>query len=158
MSTPSLYRALPVERRIALLTRLCRERKDVRAVYIQRLISRGGGYRAATLLSWPPDRLAKEVVRLNAQTADDEVDLLQALYVDVEPAIQTMFLAEAGVKSAGATIDESLEPPFCDAAAVARAAAKIRATFGADAEHYLRTIARYNPAAWPGITELAAGL
>lgn len=152
------WRALPAARRIAILTRLCTERKEARALYIQRLIKRGGGYRAATLLSWPAERLVKEVVRLNAQTAEDEIDLLQALYVDLEPAVQTTFLTEAGVKRDGASIDESLTPPFCDAAAVQRAAAKVRAEHGEDGVHYLKTIARYNPVAWPGIEDVAASL
>jgi len=156
--TTSPWRALPAARRIAILTRLCTERKEARALYIQRLIKRGGGYRAATLLSWPAERLVKEVVRLNAQTAEDEIDLLQALYVDLEPAVQTTFLTEAGVKRDGASIDESLTPPFCDAAAVQRAAAKVRAEHGDDGVHYLKTIARYNPVAWPGIEEIAAAL
>jgi len=157
MANPSPYRALPAARRVALLTRLISERKEARAVYIQRIVNRGG-FRAVTLASWPPAKLASEVVRLNAQTSDDEVDLLQALYVDLEPAIQTDFLQAAGVKAEGATIDESIEAPYADAAAVKRAAEVIRAKHGDDAVHYLRTIARYNPAGWPGIDEIVATL
>lgn len=149
----SLYRLLPAARRQALLTRLISERKDVRALYVTRM-SKRGGFRAATLALWPPAKLAQEVVRMNAQTADDEVDLLQALYVDYEPAIQADFLAAAGVKAEGAVIDEALEAPYCDSAAVAKGAAAIRAKHGADAEHYLRVIARYNPAGWPGVEAL----
>ncbi len=156
MATPSLYRELPAARRTAILTRLFTERKDVRALYIQRLVARGGGFRAVTLGSWPVDRLAREVVRLNVQTADDEVDLLHALYVDLEPAIQTRFLESAGVAHTGATIDETLEPPFATTEAVARAAAAVQAEHGEDGMHYLRTIARYNPAAWPGLGALIA--
>jgi hypothetical protein len=96
-------------------------------------------------------------VRRNAQTADDEIDLLQALYVDVEPQIQADFLEAAGVKADGASIDEALEPPYCDAAAVKKAAAHIRAKHGDDGMHYLRTIARYNPGGWPGIVEVLDG-
>ncbi len=155
MSNPSLYRALPAARRVALLTKLISERKETRALFIQRMTKRGG-FRAVTLLQWPAAKLAAEAVRLNVQTADDELDLLQALYVDVEPAIQAAFLEAAGVKAAGAVIDESLQPPFASAEAVARAAGVIRARFGEDAEHYLRTIARYNAAGWPGVEGLVA--
>ncbi len=158
MAPTSLYRTLPAARRIALLTRLFSERKDVRALYIQRLVSRGGGFRAVTLNGWPVDRLAREVARLNVQTADDEIDLLHALYVDLEPAIQIRFLETAAVAHTGATIDEGLEPPFASAEAVARAATVVREEFGEDGLHYLRTIARYNPSAWPGLVELVAAL
>ena len=152
MST-SVYRSLPAARRVALLTRLIAERKEFRAQYTQRMAKRGG-FRPVTLMSWPAAKLAQEVVRMNAQTAEDEIDLLQALYVDIEPAIQTAFLREAGVKAEGAVIDETLAPPYAAAEPVARAAALIRAQFGEDGVHYLRTIARYNPAGWPGISEL----
>ncbi len=152
----SLYRELPAAKRVALLTAVISQRKESRAVFIQRMVSRGGGFRAATLMTWPPAKLAAEVVRLNAQTAEDELDLLQALYVDVEPAIQEMFLKVAGVKANGASIDESLEPPFADAAGVKKAAETVVAQFGADAVHYLRTIAKYAPGAWPGVDEVAA--
>lgn len=153
----SLYRALPAARRVALLTRLITERKDVRAVYIARMGKRGG-FRPVTLMQWPAAKLAQEVVRMNAQTADDELDLLQALYVDVEPQIQADFLAVAGVKSEGAVIDETLQAPYASAEAVAKAAAAIVEKHGADAAHYLRVIGRYNPAAWPGIEAVVAGL
>ncbi|MCE9601455.1 MAG: hypothetical protein K8S21_04465 [Gemmatimonadetes bacterium] len=151
----SIYRELPAPRRIALLTRLISERKDVKALYIQRMAKRGG-FRPVTLVTWPAAKLAQEVVRMNAQTAEDEIDLLQALYVDIEPAIQTAFLQAAGVKAAGAVIDETLEPPYAAAEPVARAAALVREQFGKDGVHYLRTIARYNPAGWPGISGLVA--
>jgi hypothetical protein len=150
----SLYRELPAARRLALVTHLVSTHKDSRAMFIQRLVQRGGGFRAATLLSWPPAKLAAEVVRLNAQNPQDELDLLQALYVDVEPAIQIAFLKATGVKSDGASIDESLEAPFADAAAVKRGAEAVLKEFGEDGRHYLRTIAKYNGAAWPGIESL----
>lgn len=154
----SLYRALAPARRVALLTRLIGDRKELRALYIQRLVKRGGGFRAVTLMQWPAEKLARELVRTNAQTSEDELDLLQALYVDVEPAVQETFLSAAGVAHEGATIDESLEPPFADAAAVARAADAVQGAHGDDGLHYLRTIARYNGAAWPGIESLVAAL
>jgi hypothetical protein len=152
----SLYRELPAAKRVALVTTLMQSRKEARALFIQRMVARGGGFRAVTLQSWPVAKLAAEVVRLNAQTANDELDLLQALYVDVEPAIQETFLKVAGVKANGASIDESLEPPFADAAAVKKGAEAILAKFGDDAKHYLRTIAQYNGAAWPGVEGIVA--
>ncbi len=153
----SLYRELPAAKRVSLVTTLMTNRKEARAVFIQRMVQRGGGFRAVTLQQWPVSKLAAEVVRLNAQSADDELDLLQALYVDVEPAIQETFLKVAGVKANGASIDESLEPPFADAAAVKKGAEAILAQFGDDAKHYLRTIAHYNGAAWPGVEAIVAG-
>ncbi len=154
----SLYRELPAAKRVALLTTLISQRKDSRAVFIQRMVSRGGGFRAATLQTWPAAKLAAEVVRMNAQTAEDELDLLQALYVDIEPAIQELFLKVAGVKANGASIDETLEPPFASAESVRKAADAIIAQFGADATHYLRTIAKYAPSAWPGVDEIVRTL
>lgn len=152
----SLYRELPAAKRVALLTAVISQRKESRSLFIQRMVSRGGGFRAATLMQWTPAKLAAEVVRMNAQTAEDELDLLQALYVDVEPAIQEMFLRVAGVKANGASIDETLAPPFADAAMVTKAADAIVAQFGADALHYLRTIAKYAPGAWPGVDAAVA--
>ncbi len=153
----SLYRELPATKRVSLVTTLMTNRKEARAVFIQRMVQRGGGFRAVTLQQWPVAKLAAEIVRMNAQSADDELDLLQALYVDVEPAIQETFLKMAGVKANGASIDESLEPPFADAAAVKKGAEAILAQFGEDAKHYLRTIAYYNGAAWPGVEIIVAG-
>ncbi len=156
MVSKSPYRALSADRRVALLKHLFSARKEARALYVQRLVSRGGGFRAVTVASWPVDKLAREVVRLNVQTADDEIDLLQALYVDVEPAIQIAFLEAAGVPHEGAVINDKLEPPFADAATVARAAAVVRERHGEDGLHYLRTIERYNGAAWPGLDAVLA--
>ena len=110
------------------------------------------------LILWPPAKLAQEVVRMNAQTADDELDLLQTLYVDVEPQIQADFLAAAGVQAEGAVIPEGLEPPYATAEGVAKGAAAIRAKHGVDGEHYLRVIARYNAAAWPGVEGIVESL
>lgn len=147
----SLFRELPAERRIALLTQLIAANRDTRAVFIQRMVARGGGFRAVTLQSWAPAKLAAEVVRMNAQTADDELDLLHALYVSVQPEIQETFLRAAGVKAEGAVIDESLEAPFADAAGVQRGAAAVLEKFPEAGKHYLRTIAHYNASAWPGV-------
>lgn len=127
-------------------------------MYIQRLVSRGGGFRAVTMQPWPAERIAKEVVRLNAESVTDEIELLQLLYVDLEPGIQIAFLDAAGVKHEGGKIDEETEAPYADADTVARAADKLRAEHGEDGLHYLRTIARYNLAGWPGLDEYLAEL
>jgi hypothetical protein len=49
-----------------------------------------------------------------------------------------------------------LETPYADESAVARGAAAVREQHGEDGERYLRTLARYSPAAWPGV-DLIAG-
>lgn len=130
----------------------------MRALYAQRLVARGGGFRAATLANWPVDRLAKEIVRMNAQNAQDEIDLLQLLYVELEPAIQITFLDEAGVRHEKGVIDETLGVPYADAGAVRRAAALVQAKHGADGVHYLRTIARYSRDGWPGIEDVVGNI
>ena len=53
---------------------------------------------------------------------------------------------------------DDLEAPYTDAESVARAAGVVRAQFGEEGERYLRTLARYNPEGWPGITALVAWL
>lgn len=154
--SPTPYRALTPERRLSLVTSALAKHKGARALYAQRLAAKGGGFRAATLLSWPVDKLAKEFVRLNAQSAQDELELLQLLYVDLEPQIQVTFLDAAGVKHEAGVIPEELEPPYTDAAGVARGAAAVLAQHGDDGRHYLRTLVVYNLASWPGLdTELA---
>ncbi len=130
--------------------------REARALYIQRLVARGGGFRAVTLKTWPVDRLAREIVRMNAETADDELDLLQMLYVDLEPGIQSTFLDAAGVRHEGGKMADDLEPPYADEAAVRRAADAVRAAHGADGDHYLRTLARYSVEGWPGIGAIVA--
>ena len=130
----------------------------MRALYTQRLVARGGGFRAASLNAWPVDRLAKEIVRMNAQSAQDEIELLQLLYVELEPAIQIAFLDEAGVAHEKGVIDEKLQPPYADADAVKRASALVQEKHGADGVHYLRTIARYSRDGWPGIEGIVAGI
>jgi len=157
MATPSPFRALPAERRLSLIMHAITEHKGARQTYTQRLVAKGGGFRAATLMTWPADRLAREVVRLNAQSAMDELELLQLLYVDLEPAIQITFLDAAGVKHENGVIDESLEPPYADAAAVTKAGEAVIAAHGADGLHYLRTLEKYNAAAWPTIETVVAG-
>ena len=150
MSTPSPYRSLPAARRAAIVTQAIKLHRELRALYAQRLVARGGGFRAVTVQSWPVDRLAREVVRLNAETVQDELDLLHLLYVELEPAIQMAFLDTAGVPHEQGKIAETAEPPYADAAAVARAAKAVREHYGDDGRHYLTTIATYNLASWPG--------
>ena len=156
MASLSPYRTLPAARRVALVTHAASASRESRLRFVQRLVARGGGFRPATLQTWPVDRLAKEIVRTNAETAHDELELLQLLYVELEPAIQITFLDAAGVTHANGVMDEQLEPPFADEAAVARGIAAVRAAHGEDGERYLRTLARYAGEAWPGITQAVA--
>jgi hypothetical protein len=158
MAHPSPYRQLPAARRVDLVTRAVRGSKDMRALMISRLMSRGGGFRPQTLLQWPPDKLAREVVRLGAENADDELNLLNLLYVEFEPQIQAAFLDAAGVKHQNGQMPEELEPPFAPAEAVAKGAAAAFAQFGEEGRHYLLTIAKYNGAGWPGIETAIAAL
>jgi hypothetical protein len=159
MPTPSSpYRALPSARRIQLVTHAITAHRESRMLYIQRMVARGGGFRAVTLQTWAPERLAREVVRLNAETAQDELELLQLLYVDLEPAIQTTFLEAAGVPHENGKIAEELQPPYADADAVRRGALAVREAHGDDGMHYLRTIARYGQDAWPGIDDVLSEL
>ena len=158
MATPSPYRSLPAARRVALVAHVVSASRQGRVHYVQRLVSRVGGFRAVTLMTWPVDRLAREVVRMNAESAEDELDLLQLLYVDLEPAIQATFLDAAGVRHEDGKIAEELTPPFAHGEAVQRAAAAVREAHGEDGERYLRTLARYSPDAWPGIDMVVANL
>ncbi len=154
MAQTSLYRSLPADRRLAIVTHLLTTRKESRALFIARIVARGGGFRAVTVSGWSRDQLAREIVRLNAQSASDEIDLLQSLYLEMRPEIQIAFLDAAGVKHEGGSIDEKLEVPYTSAEMVAKAAGVVRAQFGEDGLHYLRTIARFNGVAWPGIDAL----
>ena len=151
MATPSPYRSLPAARRVALVTHAIQVSRDARTVYATRLVSRGGGFRAATVQGWPADRLAREVVRLGAESASDELDLLQMLYVELEPDIQATFLDAAGVPHTNGAMGEELTPPYADEAGVQRGAAAVRERHGEDGERYLRTLARYASDGWPGI-------
>ena len=152
------YRQLSAERRLSLLTHAMRQHRDNRAAFAQRLVARGGGFRAATLMSWPAERLAREILRLNAESAQDELELLQLLYVELEPQIQIAFLDAAGVAHENGVIPDELEPPYAERPAVEHAAGVVLGVHGSDGEHYLRTIAKYNAAAWPGIEEVVAAL
>jgi hypothetical protein len=151
----SPYRSLAPARRLALVTHFIKSSPQARELYVQRMASRPGGFRVVTLRSWSPDRLAAEVVRLNAQNATDELDLLHLLYVELEPSIQITFLDAAGVPHENGELREDLEIPYAEESAVVRAAAAVRQQHGDDGERYLRTLARYNPASWPGIDHIA---
>ncbi|MEJ7758480.1 MAG: hypothetical protein WKF55_02685 [Gemmatimonadaceae bacterium] len=151
MATPSPYRTLIPERRVALVLYALRTTPEARERYVQRLVKRGGGFRAATLRTWPVDRLAREVVRVRAEDSQDELDLLQLLYVDLEPAIQVTFLDAAGVEHTDGKISEDLEPPYADASSVRRAADVVLDKHGDDGARYLQTLARYSLGWWPEI-------
>ncbi|MEP6493216.1 MAG: hypothetical protein ABJF01_11100 [bacterium] len=157
MATPTPYRSLSPERRIALVTHAVKSSREGRALWLQRLAARSG-FRVVTLQTWSPDRIAKEIVRTNAETATGELDLLHLLYVEVEPAIQITFLDVAGVAHEKGAMDDQLQVPYADADAVRRAAGVVKTQHGDDGMRYLRTLARYSPDGWPGIGEVTGEL
>lgn len=150
MATPSPYRSLPAARRVALVTAAIKASREGRLLFASRLVGRGG-FRPVTVQAWPADRLAREIVRLNAETPQDELDLLQLLFVELEPATQITFLDAAGVSHENGVMPQALEPPYADADAVRRGVEAVRAAHGEDGERYLRTLARYAKEGWPGI-------
>lgn len=158
MPSLSPYRSLAVERRVALVTYELKTQRDARTIFIQRLCSRGGGFRPASFQNWSAERLATEVVRLKVESAQDELGLMQTLYVDLEPAIQTTFLDAAGVRHTNGRIDEEAEPPFCSAASVKTASDATIAAHGDEGVRYLRTIHRYASESWPGLDDVIASL
>ncbi len=158
MVTPTPYRLLPAARRVALIARAMKTSRDLRSAFVQRMVARGGGFRAATLLSWPVEKLSREIVRMNAENADDELTLLNLLYVEFEPAIQVTFLDVAGVPHDGGKLADDLPAPYAAADAVVRAAQAVCDQHGDDGRHYLATIARYNREAWPGLDAFLAAL
>jgi hypothetical protein len=137
------------------VTHMIKSTPEARELYVQRMASRPGGFRLVTLRSWSAERLAAEIVRLNAQTPQDELDLLHLLYVELDPSIQITFLNAAGVPHTNGVIPDNLEIPYAEESAVVRAAGAVREKHGEDGERYLRTLARYSPAAWPGIDRIA---
>jgi hypothetical protein len=157
MAISSPYRTLPAARRIALVSHEIGANRQSRDGYIAKIVSRGGGFRPEKLRKWPADQLAREVVRHNLETFQDELSLMVLLYVELEPELQIDFLDALGVKHENGSIPEGLEPPFADATAIASAATGLVAKFGDDARRYLRTIAMYNAEAWPGLSEMVAG-
>lgn len=152
MPQMSPYRSLPQARRIGLVTHEILSSRDSKQSYIQRIVARGGGFRAEKLRDWPPEQLAREVVRHGLETVTDELTLLQTLYVELEPGLQVAFLESAGVPHDGAMIPDDLKPPFADMPTVRKAAIALQEQYGDDARHYLHTIALYNTDAWPGLT------
>ncbi len=150
----SPYKSLSAERRLALLTHALTNHKGTRATYIQRLVARGGGFRAATLFAWSSERLAKEILRLNTQTPQDELDLLQLLYVDMEPQYQITFLDTAGVPHENGVIQDDLTAPYASDEAVEKAAMAVMAAHGENGMLYLRTLVVYNLVAWPGLEKI----
>ncbi|MBL0939533.1 MAG: hypothetical protein IBJ03_11595 [Gemmatimonadaceae bacterium] len=147
----SPFKSLPMERRQALVLEALARHKGARTIYAQRIAARGGGFRAATLASWAPDKLGREVLRLGALQAQDELELLQLLYVDLEPQYQVTFLDAAGVKHENGVIPEDLEAPYATAEQVAAGAAAVIAAHADAGRHYLRTLVVYNLGAWPGL-------
>ncbi len=158
MAPLSPYRSLPADRRLALVTHDIAAHRQSREGYIQRIVSRGGGFRRETLRKWTPAQLAREIVRANLETPQDELGLLQTLYVELEPAIQVAFLEAANVAHDGASIPDDLKPPYTDAATVKSAAEALVNAHGDDGRRYLHTIALYNGDAWPGISDVLADL
>jgi hypothetical protein len=154
----SPYRSLPVERRVALVAYEIKTQRDARAIFVQRLVGRGGGFRPASFQNWPAERLAQEVVRLKVESAQDELGLMQTLYVDLEPSIQSTFLDAAGVKHVNGRIDEDAEPPYCTADAVKVGAAAAITQHADEGARYLRTIHRYASESWPGLDAIVAAL
>jgi hypothetical protein len=138
---------------VALVEQSIKSSREGRAVFVQRLMARGG-FRSTTLQQWPPHKLAAEVVRTKAESSDDELSLLHLLYVEMEPAIQITFLDAAGVGHTNGTMPDDLPSPYAGAAAVEAAATVVRDQHGEDGLRYLRTLARYSAADWPGIDEI----
>lgn len=149
--TQSPFKALPVERRQSLVMQALARHKGAKALYAGRIAARGGGFRAATLLTWPAEKLAKEVLRLGALSTSDELELLQMLYVDLEPQYQITFLDAAGVPHENGVMGEDLVAPYAPADRVAAGAAAVLAAHGDVGRHYLTTLVTYNLVGWPGL-------
>lgn len=151
MAALSPYRSLPAAKRLELVLHDLSTSKDARALYIQRMVARGGGFRPVTLRAWSLEKLAKEIVRLNLESFQDELGMLQTLYVEKEPELQIAFLDAAGVPHKAGHIADDMPTPFASAENVKVAADKLMASHGEDGKRYLRTIAIYNGEAWPGL-------
>ncbi|MGH7593325.1 MAG: hypothetical protein ACRELE_05675 [Gemmatimonadales bacterium] len=154
MPKPSPYHTLPTDLRISLVAHDIGQHRESRDGYVARIVARGGGFRSEKLRKWPADQLAREVVRHNLETPQDELGLMIALYVQVEPAIQIAFLDAAGVAHDQGSMVADIVPPFADAGAVQEAARGLLEKYGDDARRYLRTIALYNGDGWPGLGEM----
>jgi hypothetical protein len=151
---PSPFKSLTSERRLELIQQALARHKGAKALYAQRLAAKGGGFRAATLLTWSAEKLAKECLRLGALTPQDELELLQMLYVDMEPQYQITFLDACGVKHENGVMPEDLEAPYAPADKVKPAAEAVLAAHGDAGRHYLRTLVVYNLVGWPGLDEV----
>ena len=147
----SPFKSLPMERRQWLVGQALTKHKGAKALYAQRIAAKGGGFRAATLISWPAEKVGKEALRIGALTAQDELELLQLLYVDLEPQYQVTYLDAAGVTHENGVLPEDLEAPYTDADGVRKGAEAVLAAHGDAGRHYLRTLVVYNLAAWPGL-------
>jgi hypothetical protein len=151
---PAPFKSLTPERRLSLVQQALVRHKGAKALYAQRLAAKGGGFRAATLLTWSGEKLAKECLRLNALTPQDELELLQMLYVDLEPQYQITFLDACGVKHENGVMPEDLEAPYAPADKVKVAAEAVLAQHGDAGRHYLRVLTVYNLVGWPGLDEV----
>ncbi|MCA0377410.1 MAG: hypothetical protein LCH84_17335 [Gemmatimonadetes bacterium] len=149
--TLSPFKTLPMERRQWLILQALARHKGAKALYAGRIAARGGGFRAATLLTWPAEKLAKEALRLGALNATDELELLQMLYVDLEPTYQIAFLDAAGVPHENGVMSEDLTAPFAPEERVRAAATALLASHRDAARHYLQTLVTYNLQGWPGL-------
>lgn len=152
--TTSLFRELSADRRLFIVQEAMGRHKAAKTLYAQRIAAKGRGFRVATLASWPAERIAREVLRIGALTSTDELELLQLLYVDVEPQYQITFLDAAGVRHDNGVLPEDLEPPYAEAEAVAMGAAAVLSQHGENGRHYLRTLVAYNLPAWPGLEKV----
>ncbi|MFN5583651.1 hypothetical protein [Gemmatimonas sp.] len=150
----SPFKSLPLERRQWLVLQALAKHKGAKALYANRIAAKGGGFRAATLVSWPAEKVGKEALRLGALTPQDELELLQLLYVDLEPQYQVTFLDAAGVTHENGVLPEDLDVPYAHADAVTRGAEAVLAAHGDHGRHYLRTLVVYNLAAWPGLESI----
>jgi len=147
----SPFKSLPLERRQWLVLEALAKHKGAKTLYAQRIAAKGGGFRAATLVTWPADKVGKEVLRLGALTPQDELELLQLLYVDLEPQYQITFLDAMGVGHENGVLPEGLEVPYAGVVAVKQGAEAVLTAHGDAGRHYLRTLVVYNLAAWPGL-------
>src|ERR1700742_2089658 len=116
MPNASPYRSLPAAQRQALLVHDLSTNRESRTGFIRAIVARGGGFRPSKLKEWPAAQLAREIMRQGVETIQDEVRLLVALYVEIQPEIQTLFLDVTGAPHEGASIPEDATPPFADAA------------------------------------------
>lgn len=153
MASTSPYRSLPVARRQALVLEELSRQREMKAAWIQRLVSKGGGFRAETLRKWPLEQLAREITRRGMENFADELRLLQMLYVELEPEIQKEYLDLAGVAHEEGSIPEELQEPYTSQELALSAAGQLIERRGDEGLHYLRTIATYNGGAWPGLAD-----